>query len=590
MSMRPSDQDFAVGEPRSVDLRGYVAAVRRRWAIVLVAVIVGGVGGFAYAHFGGTSYSATAEVYVLPATQGPLNPPARPDLLVNMATETAVVSSGPVVHEAGILMHTALTQQKLQATVGKDLAVVVPVLSDVLQITWKAGTAKAAQVGANAFATAYLQYRHSQLVGQVSGLEAALNQQLVPLDKQIATLRAYLSTLPFTSPKRTAVASQLSQYVARWAGPTAQLSALQTYNLTGGTVLSAQLPPSSHTGLSHKSTEVLGVLLGLLIGLILALLRDTTDGRVRDAAQLERELAVATLAVLPRATSGGWAGGGRLDPARATARRAITTLAAPDSRSAEAVRALRATLVAMGAGRHLKVILLANTDPAESSSRFAADLGVAMAESGRHTVLIGTDLRASTLSQIFGMTRSTGVSNVLAGEGTPEAFIQRPGDVGGIPLAPPVADRLMLLPNGPLLARPLSVLDSDAMVDMLKRLRDHHDLVLLDCPPFDESEDVVALAGLVDGVLVIAGEARTHRRVLDELRAHLHQVGATIIGGVLMSKYVIDDDDRSSSRNAEAPARRARHSSAGAKVSAGPRPGRRGEPADAGKGYTELPA
>jgi len=482
-----------------------------------------------------------------------------------------------------------LTQQKLQASVGKDLAVVVPVLSDVMQITWKAGTAKAAQVGANAFAAAYLQYRHGQLVAQVSGLEAALNQQLVPLDTKIASLRLTLSGLLFTSPKRTAVASQLSQYVARWAGPAGELSALQTYNLTGGTVLSAQLPPSSHTGLSHKSTEVLGVLLGLLIGLILALLRDTTDGRVRDASQLERELAVATLAVLPRATPGGW-GGGRLDPARATARRAITTLAAPDSRGADAVRALRATLVAMGAGRHLKVILLANTDPAESSSRFAADLGVAMAESGRHTVLIGADLRASTLSQIFGTTRSTGVSNVLAGEGTPEALIQHPGEVGGVSLGPAVADRLTLLPNGPLLARPLSVLDSDAMVDMLKRLRDHHDLVLLDCPPFDESEDVVALAGLVDGVLVIAGEARTHRRVVDELRSQLHHVGATIIGGVLMSKYMIDDDDRSSSRGAEAPARRARHSSPGAKASAGPQPDRRGGPADAGKGYTELPA
>ena len=213
-----------------------------------------------------------------------------------------------------------------------------------------------------------------------------------------------------------------------------------------------------------------------------------------------------------------------------------------------------------------------------------------MAESGRRTVLIGADLRSSTLSKIFGMTHSTGVSNVLAGEGSPEALLQHPRDVGGIPLPPAVADRLTVLPNGPLLARPLSVLDSDAMVEMLKRLRDQHELVLLDCPPFDESEDVVALAGLVDGVLVIAGEARTTRRVLDDLRTYLHHVGATVIGGVLMSRHMIVDDDRQPSRGAESPAGRARHSSARAKPTASPLTDRRGAAADGSKGYGELPA
>ena len=78
-----------------------------------------------------------------------------------------------------------------------DSAVTVPAstltTSNVLQITWTAATPRAAQAGANAFAAAYLSYRHRELAGQVASLESVLSNQAATLEKQIAHLTTELS-------------------------------------------------------------------------------------------------------------------------------------------------------------------------------------------------------------------------------------------------------------------------------------------------------------------------------------------------------------------------------------------------------------
>ena len=65
--------------------------------------------------------------------------------------------------------------------------------SNVLQITWQAGSPQAAQAGANAFANAYLSYRHQELAGQVAGLQTILTKEVASLQKQIAHLTSELS-------------------------------------------------------------------------------------------------------------------------------------------------------------------------------------------------------------------------------------------------------------------------------------------------------------------------------------------------------------------------------------------------------------
>ncbi len=107
-----------------------------------------------------------------------------------MSTEQAIAQSGPVIQRAATTLKTPTNQ--LQAGASKRLSVAVPAstltTSNVLQITWQASTRPAALRGANAFASAYLAYRHQELAAQIAALQSTLQQQTSSLRKQFSLL------------------------------------------------------------------------------------------------------------------------------------------------------------------------------------------------------------------------------------------------------------------------------------------------------------------------------------------------------------------------------------------------------------------
>ena len=103
----------------------------------------------------------------------------------------------------------------------------------------------------------------------------------------------------------------------------------------------------------------------------------------------------------------------------------------PSSQSAEAVRVLRAALVAAAARRSLSTVLLMAADPKVTTGCVVGELGVALAESGRRVLLVGADMRSSVLPQIFDLPNKAGLSDLLTGGGDPEVLIHQPKQAGG---------------------------------------------------------------------------------------------------------------------------------------------------------------
>jgi Mrp family chromosome partitioning ATPase/capsular polysaccharide biosynthesis protein len=524
----------AAAEPRSIDLREYWLIVRRRWLLVAVITVIGAIAGAGYAFTSAPAYAATSQVVVTGVTQGPLNQTSQVNLQVNMSTEQAVAQSPPVVAQAARIINAQPAD--LQAAAAKRLSVTVPAstltTSNVLQITWKAASPRAAQAGANAFATAYLAYRHRELAGQIASLESVLKNQVTTLEKQIARLTTDLSQTSSGSSAHDSLAIRLNELTSQAGTADNQLASLPTYDDSGGSVIGAALP-TTPSGLGHTVILVLGAMLGLLIGLVCAFVRDAFDDRVRDPAQLERRLEAPTLAVLPPAED---VPGGGPDGAQWHLAPAIATAGSADGRAAEAVRALRATLVAVAARRSLRTILVIAADGNVSSSRIAAELGVALAESGRRVLLVAADMRGSVLPQIFDLPNTTGLSDLLVGGGDPEVLTRQPREAGGVTLPSVIANRMGVLTSGPQMAHALSILDSGAMAELLQSQREAYEFVLLDSPPATVAADAFAIAGRVDGVVVIARAAQTRGRSVEDLRRRLDQVGAVLIGGVFIGK------------------------------------------------------
>ena len=252
-----------------------------------------------------------------------------------------------------------------------------------------------------------------------------------------------------------------------------------------------------------------------MAGLVFAFVRDVFDDKVRDAAQLEAKLGVDTLAVLPSISN-------------------QTAAVASPGGTADSVRALRTTLVAAAGRSNVHTILLVSADGSLSSSQIAAGLGVTLAQSGRRVLLVAADLHGTQFPEIFELANWVGVSDLLTGGGDAQSLIRQPTQAGGVELPDNIRKRLGVLTAGAPTPEALAALDSGVMHTLLRNQCESYEFVILDSPPARRAADVAALALQADGVIVVARKGRTTGRLLTSLRHQLDQVGATIIGGVLV--------------------------------------------------------
>jgi polysaccharide biosynthesis transport protein len=530
-SSQPYEQDAFTAEPHSVDLRDYWSIMRRRWLLITVVTVIGVLAAVGYSAGRGHSYTATAEVAVQPVTQGPLNQSTQATSQVNMITEQAIAQSGPVIQQAAGTL--GLPASKLEAETANRLSVTVPAstltTSTVLQISWRASSRQAAQQGADAFASAYLSYRHRELAGQIAVLQQTLQGQVSSLRTQIGKVSAQLTETVLASTSQV-LTIQLNQLDSQASTIEAQLAALPTYNDSGGTMVPAVLPNKA-SGVSRSVFVGIGFILGLLVGLAVAFARDLLDDRVRDAAQLEQRLGAPVLAIMPSAEA--VTVGRQRSPTLQSATVAIA--ADPDSRAADAARVLRATVVALSSRRDLRALMVSAGDTSTSAGLVIAELGIALAESGKRVLLVASDTRGSVLPDIFDVAGSAGLKELLVQGGDPEALTQSPAQASGAALPAEVAGRLAVLPSGKPPACPLSALDSSRMADALRKQREAYDLVLLDAPT-GSSADMLTLASHVDGVIVLAREAHTRGKDLLTLAHRLGEVDAPLVGSVLVTR------------------------------------------------------
>jgi Mrp family chromosome partitioning ATPase len=142
---------------------------------------------------------------------------------------------------------------------------------------------------------------------------------------------------------------------------------------------------------------------------------------------------------------------------------------------------------------------------------------------GKWVVLLSADLRASHLHEYFGLDNERGLSNVLVGELPSWEAVQQPAGL----------DRLSVFGSGPTPARPDELLQSHLMRELLAERRNEADFVIIEAPATTAPSECLALAPLVDGILVVADAMHTDRDEIEQVRIQFAQVGAHVVGGVL---------------------------------------------------------
>jgi capsular exopolysaccharide synthesis family protein len=157
--------------------------------------------------------------------------------------------------------------------------------------------------------------------------------------------------------------------------------------------------------------------------------------------------------------------------------------------------------------------------PSEGKTTLVNLLGRALADCGKRTLLVESDMRRPLLSRDLGIDNSGGLSLFLSGHISPLPKIQKTNHAG-----------LFAVAAGPKAPNPLNLLNSKRMEDFIKEMTHSYQYVLLDAPPLLAVADARILCSKVDGVVLVVKAEHTPKYLIHRARTLLESSGANILG------------------------------------------------------------
>jgi non-specific protein-tyrosine kinase len=201
--------------------------------------------------------------------------------------------------------------------------------------------------------------------------------------------------------------------------------------------------------------------------------------------------------------------------------RQLIAATSPQSPFTESYRTLRTNIQFSSLDKPVDKLLVTSASPGEGKSTTAANLAVVIAQGGKRTILVDTDLRRPVLHQVFGLPNAVGVTNALL----------MPGGSDLTPfLQPTQVDNLWLLSSGPQPPNPSELLGSHRMGEMIQELQQYADMLVFDSPPTLAVTDAAVLARQMDGVLLVVESATTREVAAKRAAQGLLKVNANVLG------------------------------------------------------------
>ncbi len=490
-------------------LRKYLAVIRRRRLAVALCIALPLIAGGIYTLHKGKLYQGTAQVVInrqnlanaLTNTPDPNSSAAN---FVPIVQTQAAVARAPSV--ADVVVASVPAAHLTRSTFLAESSVQPQLNADILTFQAANSRPDLALRLTNTYAAAFVNYRRQLDTSALALARSQIELQLRQLSKSpIGGARAAIAQL-------TAKDSQLST-----------LETLQTANaqVVATAVTAAKISPRP------VKYGILGLLAGLLLAGLVAWLLEALDTRVRSSTEIGEALGIPLLGRL-------------LPPPRLSAiEPKLATLARPRSTDSEAFRILRMNLAFASLDKDIRTFMVTSAVEREGKSTTIANLAVILARAGSHVVLVDLDLRRPAVESLFELPRGPGLTNVALGRITLDEALEPieldardpDGDLDERKTA--LNGRLEVLRAGSIPPDPGEFVASPSVAEILTRVRERADYVLVDAPPTLPVGDALALSRLVDGIIVVTRLRVLRRHMLQSLASRLQNSPAALLGFIV---------------------------------------------------------
>lgn len=340
-------------------------------------------------------------------------------------------------------------------------------------------------------------------------------------------------------------------------GVAARLRGLRTSNIK---IVDRAEAPQFPAGPKKKKNMLLALVIGLFAGIGLAFLFEYLDNTVKTSEDVEKYAQLPVLGIVPTFTVDGYRkgygygygqrrhakgiilkttdgkhqtedkGGAGAEARESGAKNQGTQVKSielishrwPKSDYAESYRSIRTSLLLSTADPNLKVIVITSALASEGKTATVSNLAVALAQAGKHVLILDADLRKPRQHRIFGIKNLNGLTNYLTANLELKALVKQTE----IPL-------LYLINTGPVPPNPAELLGSDKMAGLIEYLKPHFHYILIDTPPMLAVSDALVLGPKLDGVVLIVQGEKTSREAMKRAKEKLDLLKIKSLGVVI---------------------------------------------------------
>lgn len=363
-----------------------------------------------------------------------------------------------------------------------------------------------------------------QLAGELVRLESTrqgLISQVAALSTLKATHKQRLNTIPRLEQQQRQLERkvQASQSTYLLLLQKLQESRLAESQKLGNVnlVSEAQVPekPVSSPVVSYLSAALLASLAAMATMFVL----EARDKSIKTVDEAKELLELTLLGVIPLFNYSRKAVRSNEEPEAYTSVLVVRDI--PRSPISEAYRMLRANLKFISADKELKAIVITSSIPGEGKSTVAANLALAMAQMERRVLLVDADLHRPVQHQIWELTNSQGLSNLIVGQTETRTAVKQ------------IMDNLDVLTSGVVPPSPASLLDSKRMASLIENFTVNYDFVIIDTPSLNVAADAATLGQMADGVLFIVRPGLVDAVHATAAREILEKSGQNVLGQVV---------------------------------------------------------
>ncbi len=175
----------------------------------------------------------------------------------------------------------------------------------------------------------------------------------------------------------------------------------------------------------------------------------------------------------------------------------------PKSGFAEGFRNLRSRMEYVTKKESPIIMLLTSTEPKDGKTFIACNLASVYQLTGRKTIIVDCDLRRPAMSKTLDVGNEKGLSNYFIGQVELEDIIITHPDY-----------EFDVIPAGTIPPNPSELIRSEKTAELINRLSEMYDYIVLDCSPVGLVSDAHFLARHVDVVLYVVRNEKTNRNFL----------------------------------------------------------------------------